>query len=101
TVGGGGAALVALAAIDPLSPPALKGSMASVYLAIVAVLGSALGPLLTGVVSDRLFPQATGLGLSLVTVMGLASVIVAACALAGRSAWIRLAHATRSETVPA
>ena len=100
TAGGGGAALVALAAIDPLSPPALKGSMASVYLAIVAVLGSALGPLLTGVVSDRLFPQATGLGLALVTVMGVAGLIVATAALAGHSAWMRLAQATRSETVP-
>jgi MFS family permease len=97
TAGGGGAALVALAAIHPLSPPALKGSMASLYLAIVAVLGSALGPLLTGVVSDRLFPQETGLGLALVTVMGMAGAIVAACALAGRSAWIRLARADDSE----
>ncbi|QQQ19726.1 MFS transporter [Brevundimonas vitis] len=97
TAGGGAAALVALAAIHPLSPPALKGSMVSLYLAIVAVLGSALGPLLTGVVSDRLFPHATGLSLSLVTVMGTAGLVVTASALAGHSAWMRLAQATRTE----
>lgn len=97
TAGGGAAALVALAAIHPLSPPTLKGSMVSLYLAIVAVLGSALGPLLTGVVSDRLFPHATGLSLSLVTVMGTAGLVVTASALAGHSAWMRLAQATRTE----
>jgi len=101
TLGAGGAALVALAALAPLSPPQEGGSMTSLYLAVVAVLGSAMGPLLTGVVSDRLFPQATGLGLALVTVMGAAGLIVLTAALLGGTAWRRLAEATRLVSDPA
>ncbi len=96
TAGGGGAALAALAGLQPLSPAALRPPMNGLYLAFVTVAGLGFGPLLTGVVSDRLFAGPHGLAMALALVTALAAALSAMAAAVGAASWRRLARETAS-----
>jgi MFS family permease len=95
TAGGGGAALAALAGLQPLSPPALRPPMNGLYLAFVTVAGLGFGPLLTGVVSDRLFAGPHGLAAALAVVSALAAALAILAAVLGAGPWRGLARETR------
>lgn len=94
TAGGGGAALAALAGLQPLSPAALRPPMNGLYLAFVTVAGLGFGPLLTGVVSDRLFAGPHGLAMALALVTALAAGLAALSCVLGAAPWRRLARET-------
>ncbi|PLR17591.1 MFS transporter, partial [Caulobacter flavus] len=94
TAGGGGAALAALAGLQPLSPAALRPPMNGLYLAFVTVAGLGFGPLLTGVVSDRLFAGPHGLAMALALVTALAAGLAALSCVLGAASWRRLARET-------
>ncbi|NGM51359.1 MFS transporter [Caulobacter sp. 602-2] len=95
TAGGGGAALAALAGLQPLSPPPLRPAMNGLYLAFVTVAGLGFGPLLTGLVSDRLFTGPHGLAMALALVTVLAATLAVMAAALGAKAWRALARETR------
>ncbi|WP_146197979.1 MFS transporter [Caulobacter endophyticus] len=95
TAGGGGAALAALAGLQPLSPAALRPPMNGLYLAFVTIAGLGFGPLLTGVVSDRLFAGPHGLAAALAVVSALAAALAVLAAVLGARPWRTLARETR------
>lgn len=95
TAGGGGAALAALAGLQPLNPASLRPAMNGLYLAFVTVAGLGFGPLLTGIVSDRLFAGPHGLAMALALVTACAAALATLAAALGAAAWRRLAADTR------
>lgn len=97
TAGGGAGALAALAGLPPLSPPRLAGSVTAVYFAFVSLVGAGLGPLVTGVLSDRFFPGERGLGAALAVVVLTAAATTAALGLAAAPRWRRLAKEVQVE----
>ncbi|KSB87747.1 hypothetical protein AS593_00530 [Caulobacter vibrioides] len=99
TAGGGGAALAALAGLQPLSPAALRPPMNGLYLAFVTVAGLGFGPLLTGMVSDRLFAGPQGLAMALALVTALAAALAVLAASLGARPWRRLAGEIREVAV--
>lgn len=94
TAGGGAAALAALAGLQPLSPPHLRPAMNGLYLAFVTVAGLGFGPLLTGLLSDRLFSGPHGLAMALAAVMTAAGSLAGLAAFLGAEPWRRLAQET-------
>jgi MFS family permease len=80
---GFGAALV-LIRIQPLFPRDLQRSANSLYMAGVTIVGSAAGPAVTGLISDRVSPDGGQLPLALaVVVAGAGSVVVLTVLLMG------------------
>ncbi|MDG2528489.1 MFS transporter [Caulobacter endophyticus] len=96
TAGGGGAALAALAGLQPICPAPLRPPMTGLYLAFVTVVGLGLGPLLTGLASDRLFSGPHGLAMALAVVTSGAATLATLSALLGAAPWRRLAGETRA-----
>jgi MFS family permease len=94
TASGGAAAAAALAGLQPLAPPALRPGLNSLFVAFSSLVGFGLGPLLTGVLSDRLFAGPRGAGYALAIVLTVAGVATALVALAGARDWRRLAEAS-------
>jgi MFS family permease len=92
--GGGAAAAAALAGLQPLIPRGLGAGVNSLFLAASNLVGFGLGPLLTGVLSDRLFPGPRGAAVALAVVTAVAAAATALAALAGARGWRRLAEAT-------
>ncbi|CAN5380315.1 hypothetical protein BH10PSE2_BH10PSE2_17900 [soil metagenome] len=82
---GFGAALV-LIAYQPLFEPRLRRAANSLFFASVTVVGSALGPAVTGLISDRSAPDGSHLAqaLALVTVVAGSLVLLMALILARR-----------------
>jgi hypothetical protein len=72
---GYGAAFVQL-----LTPAHLRARVSALFLFCLNVLAMGVGPLLVGYLSERVFPGPTGLGLSMVIVIG-SSLVVAGLAL--------------------
>lgn len=93
TAGGGGAALAALAGLQPMSPAPLRPAMNGLYLAFVTVAGLGFGPLLTGLLSDRLFSGPHGLASALAVVTVTACTLAVVAAAAGAAPWRRLTAA--------
>lgn len=91
TAGGGAAALTALGGLAPVTTSGMHGSVVSVYLAACALLGTGLGPVLTGVLSDTLFPHAGGLASALFLTIAIAGAAAILLSLAGAAGWRRLA----------
>ena len=85
----GGGAAIALISLQPITPEPLTRGMNALFLVCVTVLGTALGPLVTGLVSDRLIGSDGSLTIALlIVVSGAASVVVVAASLGG-AAWRR------------
>jgi MFS family permease len=91
TAGGGAAALTALGGLAPITRPDMHGSVVSVYLAVCAVAGTGLGPVLTGLISDTFFPHAEGLARALFLTIAIAGALAIVLSLAGAEGWRRLA----------
>lgn len=95
TLGAGAAALAALAGLQPLCPAPLVGSLTAIYLAWVSLVGTGLGPFVTGMVSDHLFPGERGLGFALAAVMAGAAIAATLAAAGAGPKWRRLATEVR------
>ena len=77
-----------------MSPAALRPPMNGLYLAFVTVAGLGFGPLLTGVLSDRLFAGPHGLADALAVVTAAGGGLAALAAALGAAPWRRLARET-------
>lgn len=91
TVGGGFAAVITLIEVQALTEPRLRPQVGAIYLAFVSLIGVGLGPLLTGIVSDRAGADPGGLAWALATVVGVAAVVVGGAALIFSEHWRRAA----------
>ncbi len=58
-------------ALPVIVPNRLRAQVSAVYLMMGSAIGTGLGPVLTGAISDNLFPQAEGVRYSLMLMMGL------------------------------
>lgn len=87
---GGAAAAAALAGLQPLCRPATGAATNSLFLAFANLVGLGFGPLLTGVLSDRLFAGPRGAALALAVVSAVGGAATALVAWAGAAGWRRL-----------
>lgn len=60
-----------------LTPPRFRGRMMAAYLLVVTLIGMGLGPVMVGVLSDRIFDGPNALGQSLAVITGGALIISA------------------------
>jgi MFS family permease len=100
TAGGGAAATAALSGLQPLCPPESREATTSLFLAFATVVGLGLGPLLTGIMSDRLFDGARGLSYALAAVTLAAGAAVAGVSLCAAGPWRRLAGRAQAAAAP-
>lgn len=91
TVGGGLAAVVSLIEVQARTEPRLRPQVGAIYLAFVILIGVGLGPLLTGIVSDRGGTGPGELAWALAAVVGVAAVGVAGVVVAVYGPWRRAA----------
>ncbi|MDB5694910.1 MAG: transporter [Sphingomonas bacterium] len=87
SIGGGFAAAAALIGLQPLVAPDDRLAVNAAYFATVSLVGFGIGPLVTGVASDRLGGAGDSLALALAAVVAVAAVVAGAAALAGTRAW--------------
>jgi hypothetical protein len=73
-----------LAGIQMLTPPEYRGMISSIFLCVVTLVAVGLGPTFIGVLTDRVFTDARGLGTALLAANVVFGVIGAASALACR-----------------
>lgn len=92
SAGGGMATGAALIGLQPMLAPAHRLPVNAAYFAMVSLVGFGIGPLVTGLASDRLGDLAAALA----AVATGATVVVIAAALAGTTAW-RQVVAVREE----
>ncbi len=86
-ISGGGGASAALIGLQPLAPVGLRPSVTAVYLGVVTLVAYAVGPLATGLLSDAMAGEATGLARGLLMVTATASAFCLLAALGGLKAW--------------
>ena len=67
----------AMASLQVLSPPRLRGRLAAVYLLILTLVGNGLGPLITALVTQHLFADRSKVGMSVIIVVTIAGGIAA------------------------
>jgi MFS family permease len=60
-----------VAALQLVTPPRMRGKIMAIYLLMIGTLGTAAGPLIPALVSDRVFHDQSKLGLSLAIVVGI------------------------------
>lgn len=82
-----------LAGVQMLTPPAMRGVVTSVFLAIVTLVGIGLGPPLVGAITDFVFADPQKLNLSLFVVVLIVAAFGAVMALASRAAFARTLRA--------
>lgn len=82
-----------LAGIQMLTPPAMRGVMTSVFLAIVTMVGIGLGPPMVGVITDFAFADPDKLNLSLLAMVLVVASLGAIMALMSRAAFARTLRA--------
>ncbi len=80
------AALSGLVAMQALSPPALRGPLGAIFLAVTSLVGFGVGPLVTGVLSELGGTAASTLAIALAQCVGAACAIGTALCLYGRGA---------------
>tara|TARA_R110002167_G_scaffold23829_2_gene84516 strand:- start:2587 stop:3912 length:1326 start_codon:yes stop_codon:yes gene_type:complete len=91
-------AAMALIGLQGLVPGPLQRGTNSLYLVLVTVFGTAAGPMITGMVSDRIAANGLALSLALAIVITGAALVVIVAALVGTSGWRRLAADIRAGT---
>ena len=77
------------AALQIATPPRLRGKATAVYMIVLSVLGTILGPIIVASFTDLLFRDEAKLGLSMALFAGLTTALAALCCWAGRSAMRR------------
>jgi MFS family permease len=77
----------ALMGVAQITPNELRGQLSALYTFMTGLLSLSLGPWLVGALSDRVFPGATGVRWSLMTVFAVASAMALVLALFGRQAF--------------
>ena len=87
SAGGGFAAAAALIGLQPMVRAGDRLPVNAGYFAIVSLVGFGLGPLATGFASDRLGGAGDSLAVALAALAAVATLIVAAAALAGAKGW--------------
>ncbi|MDM7955752.1 MFS transporter [Blastomonas sp.] len=78
-----------LAGVQMLTPPAMRGVVTSVFLAIVTMVGIGVGPPLVGAITDFVFGDPDKLNLSLLAMVLVVASFGAAMAMASRTAFGR------------
>lgn len=78
-----------LAGVQMLTPPAMRGVVTSVFLAIVTMVGIGVGPPLVGAITDFVFGDPDKLNLSLLAMVLVVASFGAAAAMASRTAFGR------------
>lgn len=84
-------------AIQQLSPPAMRGTIAAAYVFVINLVGLGGGPTVTAMLGDRLFPQADGIRNAIALVAPGGYLIAAACFFAAA----RLARGHSTSPAPA
>lgn len=97
-VANGFGAAMALIGLQGLVPCPLQRGMNSLFLVLVTIFGTAAGPMITGVVSDRIASNGLALSLALAIVVTGAALVVMVATLIGTRGWQRLAADVRSGT---
>ncbi|WP_439468061.1 MFS transporter [Blastomonas fulva] len=82
-----------LAGVQMLTPPAMRGVVTSVFLAIVTLVGIGLGPPLVGAITDFVFADPDKLNLSLLAMVLVVASLGATMAMASRTAFGRTMRA--------
>ncbi len=82
-----------LAGVQMLTPPAMRGVVTSVFLAIVTLVGIGLGPPLVGAITDFVFADPDKLNLSLLAMVLVVASFGATMAMASRTAFGRTMRA--------
>jgi len=90
----GFAAAAALISLHQLSPPDLLRPSSAVFLALVTLGGTALGPWATGLASDLIDPGGGGLALALLSVVAPCAILMVLLCLASARAWRDVAAAS-------
>jgi hypothetical protein len=81
-----------MAGWQSLAPARLRALIVAILLAIVTLIGVGLGPLMVGVLTDRVFGDTHGLGYALITLISVSGICGAAAAWTGRKAFTRAAR---------
>ncbi|WP_179046142.1 MFS transporter [Sphingobium lactosutens] len=90
--------LMAFASIGPAAlqiatPPRLRGKATAVYMIVLSILGTIMGPIIVASFTDLLFQDEAKLGSSMALFAGLTTAIGAICCWAGRAAMRRAVSA--------
>ncbi len=88
---GGLGAASALIGLQPLAPTDLRPSVTAIYLGVVTLIAYAVGPLATGLLSDAMDGDASGLGKALLIVVAISGSVCMLTALGGFKAWREVA----------
>ncbi|HKY82392.1 MAG TPA: MFS transporter [Sphingobium sp.] len=73
------------AALQIATPPRLRGKATAVYMIVLSILGTIMGPIIVASFTDLLFQDESKLGLSMALFSGLTTVLAALCCWAGRA----------------
>jgi MFS family permease len=84
-----GAPISASACVNELAPNAMRARLTSVYNLAVALLSNAVGPVLIGVLNDRVFASPDAIGRSLMWTAIVCGVLGVLVLLGGRGAYRR------------
>jgi hypothetical protein len=90
-ISGGAGAAAALIGLQPLAPAGLRPPVTAIYLGVVTLVAYAVGPLATGLLSDAMDGDASGLEKALLIVVTASGSICMLTASGGFGAWRRVA----------
>jgi hypothetical protein len=71
------------AALQMIFPNQIRGQVSALFLCVISLTGITLGPLLPGLLNDRLFGGGAGIGAGLAVTVGIAALGMAAVFRAG------------------
>ncbi|MBL8642638.1 MAG: MFS transporter, partial [Rhodospirillaceae bacterium] len=81
----------ALAALNQITPNELRGQITGVYTLVTGLVSMGVGAFAVGLLSDKIFPSATGIAPSLATVNLISSIVSILILVAGAGAFRRAA----------